>query len=121
MTYICLTHGETWFYRHNFYPYNEQTKKFNDSIFEKMFFNEQIINNTKIYQIKNLQKYIKKYNNDKFNEIINKINIIKNKNIKDLFKLLEKEYRYLYSKIYKKIMKELKIESFYGITYYTTV
>ncbi len=105
-----LTHGETWYYKHGFYPCD-------DKIFEKMIISKNIINNTIISQVKNLSKYIDKYGGNKKKEINNNINIIKNKNIKELFRLLEKEYLELYYKIYKKIMKELKIDSFFGINY----
>lgn len=127
-----LTKGDTWYGKHGFKPYDSKKNKLdidkyaeyvhNQKIVKKTLvkntnlfkiFNEQIEKNNlrEFYKIENINKFFKKFND---------------RCVMDFFKELMSDKRFPYTcdlfvYTYKKVMKDLDMESMYGWNYYLDV
>ncbi|AYV75427.1 MAG: hypothetical protein Terrestrivirus1_301 [Terrestrivirus sp.] len=113
-----LSHGDTWYGKYGFIPFNETTQKINKDnmkIYEnnKKIVNSKLMKNTKIKQY--LNKLMSKEKIDKLYDIY------KDKTINEFFYDLSKQHDktcYITGKIYKQFMVDNGIINLHGGTYY---
>lgn len=127
-----FTHGNTWYGKYGFIPYDSTNNKIDIENFVNYKVNQKLVNIIKL-RYTNIKEYIKdaiqqlklteKIPPDKLYKMFE---IYDDKPIKDFFSsfLYDLNYGYtcaVFEKIYLKIMKDLDMENLHGKTYYIPI